>query len=72
MADRPRRHEWLIGAPALLEALTGYAGAAGEFVPLVTLHDADCRYPSGAPCTCVAGPETITQAEFERREAEKN
>lgn len=68
----PRRHELLIGAPGLLYALTGYSGAPGEFVQLVTLHDADCRYPSGAPCTCVAGPETITQAEFERRAAERN
>lgn len=28
VSDRPRRHEWLIGSPALLEALTGYPGEA--------------------------------------------
>ena len=30
---------------------------AGDVHNIIVEHDAHCRYPAGAPCTCVAGPE---------------
>lgn len=28
----------------------------GEVAEIVVEHDASCRYPAGAPCTCRSGP----------------
>jgi hypothetical protein len=30
---------------------------AGTVYNVVVEHDAGCRYPAGAPCSCVMGPE---------------